>query len=675
MHDGRELRYGDYNPGPWPDYLAKIAETDWLDLANRQQVEQFVMEGKLEAPATYTWGFIEWYQVAKVQASVPLRSNDGSLTGDKVHTKAGALVDHARYKQGIDYFPTVLPREIDMTAGASEEMTVMLEDTNTFSAFELGTPVVVPANNEPSVFVCKDAPLAADNTLSLVSVASLEAGETLQYSKGAGSGIEGLEDGLEYNISSVDILASTVTLAEGPHGAQPGAKSKTDAGYPFNATSQDRLTRTSARETELSYEVDFSYTIDRNALVAFKGIPFKDQKPDRHTCCSRDNETLNCICDGGNVLSLNDNGVQLEVRTPSLLPLVYRTDSEGVVRATYMVEIASSTAGSNDNFMFRPSMPWFIRLDTFYVVPQERVAGTVQLSPADTMFAAYFNLLDYFEITDEGTLYDHGQVARLLSFPAFFPHPILATKLGFHSIFGDFVPFHTVGQWGELSILHTAGGNAGYHCICDLDRQLMRYIFSTPDTFPSDETLVRAKAMLKQTCGFDATNTNAGEQAVDFDEKRVCLSLNPPPIPTARATRPSTNGHQGCCDPTNLDMLRLPPVGLNYWDVYDADKLSIDGHYIWGAYDHSCPRSQAFGLGSCGAPVTKGTDAYTSAVNEGTAGVQLTCDYAATCSHGNLSCTRTNFASAGGGCSPNQAGAWWDLRKPQRYQLVEVAKI
>ena len=47
----------------WESYLKSIPPEAWVDLADREAMEKFEIPATLYNDTTYTWGFVEWYQV------------------------------------------------------------------------------------------------------------------------------------------------------------------------------------------------------------------------------------------------------------------------------------------------------------------------------------------------------------------------------------------------------------------------------------------------------------------------------------------------------------------------------------------------------------------------------------------------------------------------------------
>ena len=207
--------------------------------ADATEMDAFAMTSGLAKGSSYNWGFVEWYQAAKVTASVPLVHKNGSLTGERIYTKAAGSTDYAN-KQGIDYFPNTVPAGVDMTSGAAEEMTIMLDNKQLFYVFELGTSALVP-----------DELPDADDWLNL----------------------------------------------------------------------------------------DFSYTLDRGVVVGLLNEAWADNTPG--AACTRNaaKTTVTCGNSRANIISLNDNAAALEIRVPPVLPLVYRVKTQGVIRATYKIEV------------------------------------------------------------------------------------------------------------------------------------------------------------------------------------------------------------------------------------------------------------------------------------------------------------------------------------------------
>jgi hypothetical protein len=160
--------------------------------------------------------------------------------------------------------------------------------------------------------------------------------------------------------------------------------------------------------------LDFSYTLDRGVFVGIFNEAWADVTAGG--VCTRDATKTTVTCGNGcaNVISLNDNAAALEIRVPPVLPLVYKVLTEGVIRATYKIEMPADRVGSTPLFSFTPTA-------------------------ADGIYAAYFTLEDYYKVRDYlGTLYDYGQISRILNLDGYSAYPVLATKFSAHSLFSGF---------------------------------------------------------------------------------------------------------------------------------------------------------------------------------------------------------------------------------------------
>ena len=102
---------------------------------------------------TYTWGFVEWRWAGKVEATIPLRNTDGTLTGQSIHTKSVSVIDDAN--NSPTYFPNAVQGDQDMLTGPAEEMlykvTYQYDDPNKnipeqFYSFALGQPYEIESN-------------------------------------------------------------------------------------------------------------------------------------------------------------------------------------------------------------------------------------------------------------------------------------------------------------------------------------------------------------------------------------------------------------------------------------------------------------------------------------------------------------------------------------------------
>lgn len=320
-----------------------------------------------------------------------------------------------------------------------------------------------------------------------------------------------------------------------------------------------------------------------------------------------------------NVMSFDANNTQMEIRFPKVLPILYDSRKQKVFRATYNIEIDSNLPGAQEKFSFKPNTPWQMHLDTFFVVDSSQES----LKETDKMFSAYFTLQNYYEVEDYlGDLYDYGQIDRIYYISDYSPHPVLANKKGFHSVLEDFVPKYNVGDSGLLTVYHVSGGNFASHCECDFEKPLLTFLRNND---LGDEYISYVKDSFVESCLY------YGESTVYEEQKKVC--------------RP--NEDDTCCG-KNVATVPLPPHDLDYW-AYN-DNHSLNSHYLWGEYDLTCPFVEQFNL--CD-----------------------TCDYS-DCQNGDgIMCSRVNFGSAGGGCSPTKDSEDWDYRNKQTYTLIEISSV
>jgi len=394
-------------------------------------------------------------------------------------------------------------------------------------------------------------------------------------------------------------------------------------------------------------------------------------------CASAESDTnIECGQSMGNVLSLHDNGANMEARVPPVLPLIYKNDTEAVVRQTYMVEMDASLPGNQETFSFSPLTPWNIRVDTFYIVPISRSnEEPILLTSADRITAAYFTLEDYFEVQDYlGTLIDFAQIGRILYLDGYNDGgPILSSQTAHFSIFDDFTPVYVAGEKQDITIYSVSGGNAVHRCKCDLERPLLEFLIANHKSV-YDNDYGDFEKQLSISCNvyipdegedmFSAAK-RTGDYVADLVEKRACME---------------SDESSNCCGAYHIkepDFHALP-TGLDFWDVYDECKCTLEHGYDVGDYDDSCWRKAEFGLDGCGS-LTKGTDAYDDAVSsyatQPAAVAVETCDLVNDCSGGKgYSCKRDNFGSAGGGCSPG-SNTQRDFREKAVIELVETSKV
>jgi len=74
---------------------------------------------------------------------------DGALTGETLYTKSNSIID-MKFDQAIDFHPTILPVDTDMTVGPAAAMPVMLDGDDLFYSFELGAATTLAAGADES---------------------------------------------------------------------------------------------------------------------------------------------------------------------------------------------------------------------------------------------------------------------------------------------------------------------------------------------------------------------------------------------------------------------------------------------------------------------------------------------------------------------------------------------
>ena len=130
----------------------------------------------------------------------------------------------------------------------------------------------------------------------------------------------------------------------------------------------------------------------------------------------------------------------MQVRIPQILPLLYRNDTQKMIRATY--KIAVPPVKGAEKFVHKPAIPWHIRLDTVYSVDIDRNT----ISEKDTIYAAYFTLEDNFEVYENlNAVFKYGQIGRISNLKHYSDGPILANYNGFYSMFDGFIPKYNIG--------------------------------------------------------------------------------------------------------------------------------------------------------------------------------------------------------------------------------------
>ena len=253
-----------------------------------------------------------------------------------------------------------------------------------------------------------------------------------------------------------------------------------------------------------------------------------------------------------NVLSLHDNAAQLEVRIPPVLPLIYKNITEAVVRQTYKIEVDGEMPGTQEVFSFRPTTPWFIRLDTFYIVSADRAAGDsegkITLSADDEMYAAYFTLEEYYEVRDYlGTLYDLGQVQRIVNLPDYSDSPILSSMTAHFSLFDGFTPLYNVGDQDQLTLYVVSGGNAAQRCQCDLERPLLEHLLQDSSMYDAVYHDGAFLEELKRSCAIDGTEGLTWDEFVNLQLENAYVSSYFPDFTDKKACRYVQGESSDCC--------------------------------------------------------------------------------------------------------------------------------
>lgn len=355
------------------------------------------------------------------------------------------------------------------------------------------------------------------------------------------------------------------------------------------------------------FRLDLAYNIHKTVIDAF-------QNTERHQA---------------NVISEDQNNTQMQVRIPQILPLLYRNDTQKLIRATYKIAIPPLKGA--EKFVHKPATPWHIRLDTVYSVGMDQK----MISDKDMIYAAYFTLEDNFELWRNG-LFKYGQIGRITYLKHYSDGPILANYNGFYSMFDGFIPRYNVGDYGSVNLygIKSPDYHMQFPCQCDFELPLLSYVRENAmKNIADDESVANLARMFKQfqvTClrygGADSSFIPSTSYVVYEENKTVC--------------EPSESSD--CCEQTLVHP--MPPRNLSYWSYLDSnDKTS----YTWQS--EQCPYDSRFHL--C-----------------------ASCNFDQ-CQNGKgLVCTKRNFGSMGGGCAPSHKDAW-DYRDTQIYTLVEIERL
>jgi hypothetical protein len=345
----------------------------------------------------------------------------------------------------------------------------------------------------------------------------------------------------------------------------------------------------------------------------------------------------------------------MEIKTPTLLPILHAADAT-VVKQTYMMEVDPARPGATGNFIYRSGNPWYVRLDTVYVLSADRVnatGGSIDVTADDPMYGAVISLLDYFEANDYlGDAYDFGQIRRILTIDGFNDgQPILSAGDPFYSMIGyDWRRLYNVGQQSSATVYFVEGGNAAHWCRCDMDLPLVRLLRDQPDVFPGGKEDLAATCRLtlkyntfnEYKAAVDSGETSGNLGCPFWDEKKVC-HYKPQASDNNCADGAVEDGDwcQSCCY-QNFKY----EEGVRDFDnglVMTTPTDDSNGVFVWN--DGYCLQTSTAYFGGLDGPCVNGED---------------------------WSCHRRYFSSVGEGCG---YATQWKHENPVVYELVDEAEI